>query len=162
MTGINVTETIKERNRGEHWLICGSRRNIPEYKELVFYELDKILKHNPISIIEGCCPDSADSYAEEWAIKNNVPIQHHPSHSGNYLRRNIEMVDKADNVIAFWDGFSYGTAHTIATATAKGISVIIIDLRELIIPTSLLHFTHPDQLKKLRQDNKFIPKGEIK
>jgi len=115
-------------------LVCGTRKK--GYKELVFSKLDELFGKNketdwnsvyglPISIIDGCCPDSADSYAEEWANDRKVKVQHHPSKSGNYLKRNIEMVYKADMVIAFWDGYSYGTAHTIAWATHLDKEVII-------------------------------------
>ena len=84
----------------------------------------------PNSIIEGCCPDSADEYAEEWAKSKNIEIQHHPPTSGNYLNRNIEMLLKCNLVIAFWDGYSYGTAHTIAQATMRKIPTIIIKLNK--------------------------------
>jgi len=33
-------------------------------------------------------------------------------------------------VIAFWDGFSYGTAHTIAQATMRKIPVIVYYIKE--------------------------------
>ena len=121
----------------ENWLICGTRKK--GYKEIVFRELDRVLydkralaskklDFKPNTIIEGCCPDSADVYAEEWANKNNIEIQHHPSTSGNYLSRNVEMVKKATLVIAFWDGYSYGTAHTIANAVKRNIPVEIINI----------------------------------
>lgn len=109
-----------------NWLICGTRKK--GYKELVFKELNKLKSNKPTSIIEGCCPDSADEYAENWVIKRGLKIHHFPSHSGNYLKRNIEMVDLADEVIAFWDGFSYGTCHTIATAVLKNKPVKIIKI----------------------------------
>lgn len=115
-----------------NWLICGTRRK--GYKDLVFKELDALIGNRleprlPDSIIEGCCPDSADVYAEEWAKELNIKIQHHPSTSGNYLKRNIEMIGKCDLVIAFWDGYSYGTAHTIANAVKRNIQTIIIELK---------------------------------
>ena len=69
---------------------------------------------------------SADEWAEAYAEKNDIKVNHFPSNKGNYLRRNIEMVDIADEVIAFWDGYSYGTAHTIALAVKKGIPIRII------------------------------------
>ena len=127
-----------------NWLVCGTRVQNKvysnAYKEIVFKELDEMLrmerymKRNiPDSIIEGCCPDSADQYAEDWATINGIKIQHHPSTSGNYLRRNIEMVKKASLVIAFWDGFSYGTAHTIATAIMynKPVIVTFLDMKKV-------------------------------
>jgi len=125
----------------ENWLICGTQIKNKSYKRVVFKILDKQVWNErfiykdwkPESIIEGCCQDSADSYAEEWAIKEGINIQHFPSTSGNYLKRNIEMVRKLtrnDLVIAFWDGFSYGTAHTIANATARKIPVMVIFLKD--------------------------------
>ena len=44
------------------------------------------------------------------------------------LKRNDKMVDICDKVIAFWDGKSKGTKHTIdyARKTGKDVDVIII------------------------------------
>jgi SLOG family YspA-like protein len=44
------------------------------------------------------------------------------------LERNIEMLDGTtpDLVLAFWDGRSTGTAHTIEQATRRGIKVEVI------------------------------------
>ena len=120
----------------ERWLVCGSRKR--GYKELVFKELDEILKSyrefygpywKPECIMEGCCPDSADTYAEEWAEKNEISIERHPASKGTYLKRNIEMIkSNPSEIIAFWDKFSYGTCHTIATAVLMGKPVTIIDI----------------------------------
>jgi hypothetical protein len=81
------------------------------------------------TIVEGCCKDSADEVAEEFAKIHNIAIVHYPSHAGNYLLRNIDMVNNSDMVIAFWDMFSYGTAHTIAHAVRCNKQVIIIPNR---------------------------------
>ena len=120
----------------ENWLICGTREKFNQ--EFVSQKLDKLIWNNralckdwkPNSIIEGCCPESADMWTEKWAEKNGVEIQHHPSTAGNYLKRNIEMCKKTNLVIAFWDGYSYGTAHTIAQATMRKIPVIIYHISE--------------------------------
>ncbi len=127
--------------KNEKWLICGTRKK--GYEEIVRKKLDDIMWYQralvkdwkPSLIIEGCCPNSADVHAEVWAKENEVEIKHFPSHSGNYLKRNIEMVDELsdkDLVIAFWDGFSYGTAHTIALATMKNIPVVVFNLKQLM------------------------------
>jgi len=115
-------------------LICGTRKK--GYDNLVRAKLNSILPvYGIFEIIEGCCPDSADEYAEQWVIEGTVnsekeiKVNHFPSNSGNYLKRNIEMVEQADKVIAFWDGFSYGTAHTIATAVSRGKKVEVVMLR---------------------------------
>lgn len=116
----------------EHWLVCGTRGKASQ--EIVSEILNKMTNQKRglykdwkvTSIIKGCCPDSADVYAEKWAKDNDVTIIHHPATNGNYLKRNIEMVKKCTRVIAFWDGFSYGTAHTIAQATMRNIPVYVI------------------------------------
>lgn len=109
-------------------LVCGSRRS-KDYKVKVFDALDKFQNdlrlHNISSelvIIHGACPNSADVYAEEWAQKNSIITKKFPAWD-KYLLRNIEMVKEADSVLAFWDEFSYGTAHTLAHAALKGIGV---------------------------------------
>lgn len=56
----------------ENWLICGTRGK--GTKELVAEKLSALMWNNralyrdwkPNSIIEGCCPDSADVWAEEY------------------------------------------------------------------------------------------------
>jgi len=132
----------EEDLKKERWLVCGSRnknfRISHRYKDLVFKELDEILASHrevygvdwkPECIIEGCCPDSADVYAEEWAEQNGIKVERHPAGNGSPLKRNIEMVkSNPSETIAFWNKFSYGTCHTIATAVLMGKSVIIIDI----------------------------------
>jgi len=123
-------------NNPHRWLICGTRKK--GYEKLVWDILTDALvgerQHRgdpnwaPL-IIEGCCPDSADEYAEAWAKKFGLENKHYPSTSGNYLKRNIEMVNDCTGVIAFWDSFSYGTAHTIAFATSTGKDIRVIMLR---------------------------------
>lgn len=41
------------------------------------------------------------------------------------LRRNVEMIDRADALIGIWDGASTGTAHAIDTARARGLRVVV-------------------------------------
>ena len=42
--------------------------------------------------------------------------------------RNMDMVDDADALIAFWDGKSPGTKNCIKCATDKGIPVLIMPI----------------------------------
>jgi predicted Rossmann-fold nucleotide-binding protein len=41
------------------------------------------------------------------------------------MRRNPQIVAGADEVHAFWDGFSNGTANTIAVARRNGQTVVV-------------------------------------
>ena len=115
-------------------LICGTRKK-KDYAQLVFNILNELDKDGEfledLEIIEGCCFNSADEWAEVWCKEAKVKIHHFPSTSGNYLKRNIEMVEQADRVIAFWDKFSYGTCHAIATAVMMNKPVKIIDINKV-------------------------------
>lgn len=104
------------------------------YKENYEKFKEKLEKDAPVSleyfeIVEGECPNSADVYAKEWAEKNNIKVYPYPSTSGNYLKRNIKMVEFCNEVVAFWDNFSYGTCHTIATAIRLNKPVKIINIK---------------------------------
>ena len=71
-----------------------------------------------------------DQEVEELCKANNIQIETihpvHPSIKAHYLYRNIEILTKADKIIAFWDGVSRGTKFTIDYAKARGKSVEVI------------------------------------
>ena len=86
-------------------------------RERVFAE---IAKANPSEIVSGGAV-GPDSFAEEWARQNNIPVtvfkpdwDKHGKSAG--FVRNKQIIDKADYVLAFWDGKSRGTAHSISLA----------------------------------------------
>jgi len=122
---------------GDLLLVCGSRmpeKFAPKYHETVSRELfreDLILSAatgEHLEIIEGCCKRSADEFAEDWANGTASLIHHCPGSPGRNLERNRSMVDSCSRVLAFWDGFSYGTAYTIAYAAMKGKQVRVVRL----------------------------------
>ena len=97
-------------------LVCGSRgfKLTEEHKTM----LREKLKDN--ILIEGCCKNSPDEEAEKIARELSIRILHFPGHLGKYLSRNIDMIELADEVIAFWDGTSRGTDHVIRNSIARG------------------------------------------
>jgi hypothetical protein len=59
-----------------------------------------------------------DSLGEKWAIENKIPTsiffadwETHGKSAG--FIRNHEIIKNCDKVIAFWDGVSKGTGHSI-------------------------------------------------
>ena len=59
-----------------------------------------------------------DTCAKEYAIKNKIKLTEFLPEYKKYgrsapLKRNIEIIDFADEVIAFWDGESRGTYFVI-------------------------------------------------
>ena len=108
-------------------LVCGSRKGRftnGSYNEMVRAKLRELLQAGDI-VIEGCCPLSADKVAEEVAAEKGLEVRHHPAIGVPPLIRNVDMVMEADIVYAFWDGYSYGTAQTIAQASLQGKPVRI-------------------------------------
>lgn len=104
-------------------LICGSRmRTLPVKR--IREELDRYIDGPEWEIVEGCCPNSPDAVAEEWAEEHNIVLHHFPADAGNYIRRNIEMVKMCDEILAF----SYGTAHTIAQGVMNGKKVRVVSV----------------------------------
>ena len=118
------------------YLVCGTRKksNTEKVKEVLNFTYHQIHTTSNtentttplMRIIHGNCPDSADIVADEWARnKERVIVEKFPAKQGQHLQRNLQMLDQADIVIAFWDGYSYGTAFVIAHATQKGMPVRI-------------------------------------
>jgi hypothetical protein len=71
-----------------------------------------------------------DTIAHEYAKAHSVATRVFPADWERYgksagVRRNIEMADYADALIAVWDGESKGTAHMIRIAEERGLKVYI-------------------------------------
>lgn len=99
----------------------------------------------PSEVVSGKA-QGADSLGEVWAKKNSVPIKAFPaqwddlSHSDARIkingfgkkydafagiRRNHDMGDYANALVAIWDGVSRGTKDMIDYATKKGLKVFV-------------------------------------
>ena len=96
-------------------------------------EYDKLWKVIPSGcseIISGGS-DGADTFAEKFANKNNIPARYFvPEYEkfGKYspLRRNDQIIESADYVVALWDGKSRGTAYVIHSCIIIGKPVKIV------------------------------------
>lgn len=73
----------------------------------------------------------ADRFAEVWAKENGIEMlvfpadwQKHGRRAG--ILRNYDIIDNADRVLAFWDGKSTGTNHSIEYAQSKGKRVMVV------------------------------------
>ena len=74
----------------------------------------------------------ADLLGERYAQGNGYSVKIFPANwdlhgkSAGY-KRNIEMAEYADALIAFWDSGSRGTKHMIDTATRLGAKVRVVN-----------------------------------
>jgi len=91
--------------------------------------IEKYMPKNVNLIISGGA-SGIDNLAESYAQKHDIPILIISPDYKKYgklapLKRNEEIVDKADIVIAFWDMQSKGTEHVINYAKSKNKKVIL-------------------------------------
>ncbi len=102
--------------------IIGSRNiNIENLKEY--------LPENVTEIVSGGAK-GIDACAREYAEKNKIPLTEFlPDYrrygKGAPLKRNIEIIEYADKVIAFWDGKSKGTKFVIDSCEKRGKEIIV-------------------------------------
>jgi len=99
-----------------------------------FNFLSTILDKKANSITEIVCGGAkgADAMGKKWAELRNVPVKMFPADWKRYGRgagpkRNTEMANYAEQLIAFWDGESKGTKHMINQAKKLGLEVQIIN-----------------------------------
>ena len=95
-----------------------------DYNDYVFFKshLDAILKNekDEITIISGHC-SGVDLMGERYGAENGFSVEIFLPEWEKYGRaagpiRNRKMVERADLVIAFWDGKSKGTSSLIKCA----------------------------------------------
>ncbi len=106
--------------------IVGSRSLFPS-DEAIFWNLPD----QTTEIISGGAK-GVDSCAERFARAFAFPLQViKPDYSVHGrkapLIRNQEIINLCDFVVAFWNGRSSGTGHTIGLAKKKGLPVRVID-----------------------------------
>jgi hypothetical protein len=86
-------------------------------RTLTVRNLEKYIPKDTTEIISGGA-NGIDRCAKEFAVKNNIRytefLPEYKMH-GRYapLKRNLEIIDNADFVLAFWDGKSRGTKFVI-------------------------------------------------
>lgn len=86
--------------------------------------LSELVKRGKICILSGACR-GVDEMGERYAAEHGFAVERYPAEWGKYgrsagPRRNREMVEKADFVIAFWDGESAGTRSLVQYAEQLG------------------------------------------
>ena len=107
-------------------IIAGSR-NLEDYN-LVIEAVSKA-PWEPTVVVSGGAK-GIDSLAEQWAVATGIPCEKYPANWKKYGRaagpiRNKEMAEKAEALIAIWDGKSNGTKNMIALARKAELSIFV-------------------------------------
>ena len=93
-------------------------------------DLEKYIPEGVDEIVSGGAK-GVDTDAEEYAGKNGIKMtvflpQYHRFKGGATHIRNKQIVDYADEVLAFWDGTSRGTESVIEYCLKIGKKVSVI------------------------------------
>lgn len=102
--------------------VVGSRGydNYDEFMDKIAYYTRNIKADN-ITFVSGAAPSGADFLIAKFCREHNIPIIEFHADWKRFgksagMKRNIFIIEKADFVLAFWDGESRGTAHSIKLA----------------------------------------------
>lgn len=86
-------------------------------------DLEKYLPKDVTEIVSGGAR-GIDTCAREYAVANGLKITEFLPEYKKYgrsapLKRNLKIIEYADEVIAFWDGSSHGTKYVIEQCKNK-------------------------------------------
>lgn len=98
-------------------------------RTLTVNNLKPYLPENTTEIVSGGAK-GIDTCAREYAIKNNLKLTEFLPDYKKYgriapLKRNLQIINYSDLVIAFWDGKSRGTGFVIDNCKSLGVPVRI-------------------------------------
>lgn len=98
-------------------------------RNLSVRELGCYLPRGVSEIISGGAK-GIDTLAREYALKNGIRLTEILPEYARYgrgapLRRNLQIIDCADEVVAIWDGRSRGTAYVIDQCNKRGKKVTV-------------------------------------
>ena len=92
-------------------------------------DLGKYLPENVTEIVSGGAK-GVDKCARKYAENHNIKITEFLPEYSKYgkaapLKRNIQIIEYADLVIAFWDGKSKGTKFVIDNCNKLGRKIVV-------------------------------------
>ena len=112
------------------WKVYSMKVAIIGSRNLTISNLGEYLPPETTEIVSGGAR-GIDTCARTYARAHDIALREfHPDYAryghAAPLRRNQQIVDYADMVLAFWDGQSRGTAHVINICEKKRIMLKVI------------------------------------
>ena len=95
---------------------------------LTIDDLGKYLPEDTTEIVSGGAK-GIDADAREYALSHNIKLTEFRPDYKRYgrgaapLKRNIQIIEYSDMVLAFWDGTSKGTKYVIDNCRKMGVEV---------------------------------------
>ena len=101
-------------------------------RELKIDNLEKYLPENISEIVSGGAK-GIDTVAADYAKHHNIPLTEFLPDYARYkrgapLKRNEQIAQYADAVLAFWDGRSRGTRYTVKYFEKIGKKITVVTL----------------------------------
>ena len=101
-------------------------------RNLNITNLQKYIPENVSEIVSGGAR-GIDSNARDYARKNKIPLTEFLPDYKRFgrvapLKRNLQIIEYADIVIAFWDGKSHGTKYVIDNCRNLNVPVQIVKI----------------------------------
>ena len=98
-------------------------------RNLIVEDIEKYLPCKPNEIVSGGAR-GVDACAKRYAIENNIKLTEFLPDYKRYgriaaLRRNLDIINYADIVVALWDGRSKGTKNVIDNCKRINKKVIV-------------------------------------
>lgn len=129
---IPASAAKKQEMRAIFKVIVAGGRNFNHFG-LLTEKCDYLLLNKPtesIEIVSGGA-NGADKLGEKYAVMRGISLRQMPAKWNLYgksagMRRNEEMADYADALIAFWDGNSHGTENMISIMKERNKYVRVI------------------------------------
>lgn len=117
-------------------IIIAGGRKLTNY-EFLKTSCDDLIKTKESIVIVSGTANGADRLGEIYAKEKGYGIERFPADWDTYgksagYKRNAEMANYADALIAFWDGKSKGTSHMIDLAKAAGLYVEVVRYEEIL------------------------------
>ena len=93
-------------------------------------DLGNYLPRGVTEIVSGGA-NGIDSCARTYALENGIKLteflpEYNRFKKGAPLKRNLKIIDYADEIIAFWDGQSKGTKYVIDNCRKKNKKIKVI------------------------------------
>ena len=101
-------------------------------RNLTIDDLGRYLPAETTEIVSGGAR-GVDTSAREYAMANSIRLteflpEYEKYKKGAPLKRNLQIIEYADMVVAFWDGKSKGTKFVIDTCNKTGKEVVVFTI----------------------------------
>ena len=111
-------------------IIIAGGRNFRDYNQLRESCDNILVNQKEVEIVSGTAA-GADTLGERYAQEKGYEVKKFPAQWDLYgksagYKRNQQMAEYADGLIAFWDGKSRGTKHMIDIANKMGLKVRVV------------------------------------